>query len=272
MEIALTTGIWRLGVALLGLLFFAGWEWARPFRPPTQTRTTHYLTNLTFAAVNAITLNILISSLVVLYYDTLAHHRLGLFRRLELSDMANLIASFVFLDFIAYVWHRAYHEWPLLWRLHKVHHSDRDLDVTSASRFHILEETLSIAFKMLVGLAWGPSALAMAVYEAALLTMAQFQHVNIKLPGSSDRWIQKLLVTPNMHRIHHSDIPIQTNSNYSNLFSIWDRMFGTYTSEENQHRIVFGLKGYPRINDVSLRKLFWMPFTAKEAAGETAIR
>lgn len=246
-------------MAVLGLAIFSALEIFFQFRKPQESRIKHYLRNLFLGLSNGLILYITIGSLIVAYYEFLAKQGIGLLNILSLNSWTNIILSLIFLDFITYVWHFAYHKAPFLWRLHRVHHSDRDLDVTSASRFHLTEVALSSVFKMLVGLLWGPSAIALAVHEAALGAAAQFHHANIRIPEPWESIIRKILVTPDMHHIHHSDIHKQTDSNFSNLFSFWDKIFGTYTELTEHEKIIYGLKQYPRVDDVKFKRLIAMP-------------
>lgn len=224
-------------------------------------RPRHYLINLTLGALNAL-LNIGISSLIVGYYVGLEKRGIGLLHLRGLSGWANIGVSFLVLDCLTYLIHRAYHEIPSAWRLHKVHHSDLDLDVSSASRFHPGEILLSSAAKMGCGFLLGPSALALAWHEAWLLLAAQFQHANFRLPEHWESRLKTVLVTPDMHRIHHSAVTSQTNSNYSNLFSVWDRIFKTYVGAIDQKSVIIGLKEYRKPASVSLPKLLAMPFVS----------
>lgn len=268
MAIAIETGTWRLLISLGGLFLFSLTETLWPFKPRQEPQSKHYLVNLTMGAVNTLVLNITISSLVVAYFDWLSDRRFGLLNWMGVGKTANILFSFLFLDFMTYLWHWAYHEVPWMWRLHRVHHSDLDLDVTSASRFHLGELLWSTAFKMAVGFFWGTHPIALAVHEAGLLAAAQLQHANFRIPEPWEGWLKRLIVTPDMHRIHHSDNPRETNSNYSNFFSFWDRLFGTYTSPVNQERLRIGLKEYPKPADVTLGKLLAMPFREGPASAQ----
>jgi sterol desaturase/sphingolipid hydroxylase (fatty acid hydroxylase superfamily) len=260
MEVAIITSIWRFLVAFAGLATFGALEIFLPFRNPMESRIRHYFRNLVIGVSNGLILHITTGGIIVAYYDALAKRGIGLLNLFHLGKWSNILLSLAFLDFITYIWHRAYHEVPFLWRLHRVHHSDLDLDVTSASRFHLTEVALSSAFKMFVGLLWGPSAIALAVHEAALGAAAQFQHANIRIPEPWESLIRRILVTPDMHHTHHSNRIEETNSNYSNLFSFWDRLLGTYIHLSEQERIIYGLKEYSKLSDASLGKLFVMPF------------
>jgi sterol desaturase/sphingolipid hydroxylase (fatty acid hydroxylase superfamily) len=259
MEIAIVTGFWRFLVAFAGLATFSALEILFQFRRPLESKIKHYIRNISIGVSNGLIMYITVGSIIVAYYEALAKHGIGLLNLFHLDGWTNIILSLIFLDFVTYIWHMAYHKVPFLWRLHRVHHSDLDVDVTSASRFHLSEVAFSSGFKMLVGLLWGPSAIALAVHEAALGLAAQFQHANIRIPEPWESTIRLVFVTPDMHHIHHSDEVKETNSNYSNLFSIWDRLFGTYTELTEQEKIIYGLKDYPKIEDVSMKKLIAMP-------------
>lgn len=259
MEIALITSAWRFVVAVLGLSLFIGVEISFRFKEPLESRIKHYFRNLFLGLSNGLILHLTVGGLIVGYYHMLAKQGIGLMNFLHLGTWTNIAISLVFLDFLTYLWHRAYHEVPFLWRLHRVHHSDLDLDVTSASRFHISEVALSSAFKMIVGFLWGPSAIALAIHEAALGLAAQFHHSNIRLPEPWESRLRKIIVTPDMHHIHHSNEMKETNSNYSNFLSVWDRLLGTYIYFGDRERIVYGLKEYPTQREVSLKNLLLMP-------------
>ncbi len=266
MEIAIVTGIWRFLIAFGGLAIFGALEIFFQFRKPLESKIKHYIRNISIGVSNGLIMYITAGSFIVAYYEVLAKYGLGLLNLFHLNGWTDIILSLIFLDFVTYIWHMAYHRIPFLWRLHRVHHSDLDVDVTSASRFHLSEVALSSAFKMVVGLLWGPSAIALAVHEAALGLAAQFQHANIRIPEPWESIIRLLFVTPDMHHIHHSDRLKETNSNYSNLLSIWDRLFGTYTELTEHEKIIYGLKDYPKIGDVSMKKLIVMPLGHQCAA------
>jgi len=261
-NIALIASAWRLIASIAGLLIFSAWEIKQPSHKLAENRLRHYLRNISLGITNTLIMQIVMTSGVVAYYNFLTERNFGILNLLRLPSLANVVLSLIFLDFITYIWHRAYHEVPLLWRLHKVHHTDLDLDVTSASRFHVGEIIVSTVFKMAIGFLWGPGAFALALHETFLFAAAQFHHSNIKLPEPWESRLRAVIVTPDIHHIHHSSINTQTDSNYSNLFSIWDRLLGSYTSPANvsQETIVYGLKSYPDFKDVTLPKLLAMPF------------
>lgn len=186
---------------------------------------------------------------------------MGFLNWLGITGVPGILLTILFMDLITYVWHRAYHQIPVMWRLHRMHHSDRDLDVTSANRFHVLEILLSTSYRLAWFLAWGPTREAVLIFETAMLFSNQMQHSNIKLPGRLDEILRPVFVTPDMHRVHHSVVREETNSNFSAIFSFWDRLFKSYRFEGiSQERLKIGLPEYPKAQDVTLDKMLLMPF------------
>lgn len=242
-----------------GLFLFMAIENLFPFRKRVDPLLRHYGVNLLIAGGNAAILGVAFGWAVVAYARFLEARGIGLLHLFPVGLGWNIVLSLLFLDFVTYGWHLAYHRLPLLWRLHRVHHTDRDLDVTSASRFHLGEIGLSTLLRLGAMTLWGPAWLSIVVFEGALLLAAQFQHSNFRIPEPFDSAVRWLFVTPDMHRVHHSDLPAETNSNYSTIFSFWDRSIGTYRMAP-QERLVIGLKEYPRREDRTLFKLMAMPF------------
>jgi len=181
----------------------------------------------------------------------------GLMNQVDQPAMVAVIIAVVLLDLAIYLQHLLFHAVPLLWRLHMVHHADIDIDVTTGLRFHPVEIILSMLIKMAVTALLGVPALAVVIFEVVLNGMAMFNHANINLPVWTDRAIRILLVTPDMHRIHHSVIRRETNSNFGFNLSIWDRIFGTYAAspEAGQATMRIGLAQY---QDQPTHHLGWM--------------
>jgi sterol desaturase/sphingolipid hydroxylase (fatty acid hydroxylase superfamily) len=154
------------------------------------------------------------------------------------------------------------HMIPFFWRFHIVHHSDLDLDVSSGLRFHPIEIMGSMLFKIGLVFALGPAPIAMVIFEAVLNGMAQFSHSNITLPEKLDRWLRFVIVTPDMHRIHHSVEKKETNSNFGFNLSIWDRFLGTYIQDakREQPKIIIGVDQFRTSEEVSFKNLLLMPF------------
>jgi sterol desaturase/sphingolipid hydroxylase (fatty acid hydroxylase superfamily) len=186
----------------------------------------------------------------------------GLLNYLDWPVAVEMAVGVIFLDLMIYIQHVILHMIPFFWRFHKVHHSDLDLDVSSGFRFHPLEILGSMIYKLGLVAALGPSVMTVVVFEAILNGMAQFNHSNIKLPLGLDLILRKLIVTPDMHRIHHSVELNETNSNYGFNLSIWDRLLGTYIHDGKmpQPEIVIGVPEFRTPEQVSLLKLVIMPF------------
>lgn len=259
----LLTPIGLRGLASFGGLFlFMMIETLSPFRKRVDPIFRHYGLNLLIAGANAVIVGIAFGGAVIAYARFLEARQIGLLHLFSAPLGWNIVLSLLFLDFVTYLWHMAYHRWPLLWRLHRVHHTDRDLDVTSASRFHLGEVTLSILLRLGVMTVLGPAWASVVIFEGALLLAAQFQHSNFRIPGPFESYLRSVFVTPDMHRVHHSDVPGETNSNYSTIFSFWDRLMGTYRTAR-QERIVIGLKEYSNPEDRTFLKLMAMPFSRR---------
>ena len=243
-----------------GLLLLLLIENVQPFRKPVDLRWRRYTINFFLTGSNTLLLSLLLGGLLVSAYHSLEWQRFGLLHRLGIGDWPNVLLTVVWLDAVTYWWHRAYHGLPLMWRMHRVHHSDRDLDVTTSGRFHLTEMALSAVFRLGVIALWGPLVSAVVIFEIVFGLFNQLEHANIQLPPRLDRWLRAVFVTPAMHRVHHSHVPEHTNSNYSTVFSWWDRCFGTYRVIPQQGALVIGLPEYPRSEDVTLGKVLAMPF------------
>lgn len=193
----------------------------------------------------------------------------GLLNILKVPDGINILISVLVLDFSIYWQHVLVHTVPLFWRFHIVHHSDLDLDVSSGFRFHPVEIVFSMLYKIMIVLLLGPSVIGVVVFEAILNGMAQFSHSNITLPLGLDRALRWVLVTPDMHRIHHSVERDETDSNYGFNLSIWDRWFGSYNADgrKAQPKIDIGVPQFRKPDDVSFGKLIVMP--GRVQLGET---
>ncbi|MFN7056367.1 sterol desaturase family protein [Hyphomonas sp.] len=256
----LRTGIF-LGV-LAGLI---GLESLFPRKASVMPRLHRWLTNLSLGGLSAVAVR-LMGPLTVAGAALAAEAAgFGLFRLVDLPDWAAAALILVLLDLAMWAQHAAMHKVPLLWRMHRVHHTDRDLDVTSGLRFHPLEAAVSMLWKALVVFALGaPVAVALA-YEIALSTMALFTHANLRLPLWLDRALRLAIVTPDMHRIHHSMIRTETDSNYGNILSLWDRMFRTYTAEPEggQDGFTLGLEDWQDERPARLSAAAGMPFLRK---------
>lgn len=247
-----------IGVGGFVLLLLVESVW--PFRQRIESRWRRYAINLFIAGSNALLLSVLLGSLIVSIYHTFELHRFGLLYRLGLEGWGNVLLTVVGLDAVTYAWHRAYHGVPLLWRLHRVHHSDQEVDVTTSGRFHLTEMILSAIFRLGVIALLGASIASVVIFEIVFGFFNQLEHSNLRIPEPFETWLRWVVVTPALHRIHHSQIPQHTNSDYGTIFSFWDRCFGTYRFTEAQRALILGLPEYPYPSDVTFGKVLAMPF------------
>ena len=224
----------RLAVFLGLFTVFASVETLAPRRQRAQTRRKRWATNWAFTVANTLVLRMLAFAMPLLAVGAAmdaAAQGWGLFNVLTLPPWIEIIAAILILDFAIWAQHLITHKVPLLWRLHRVHHADLDMDVTTAIRFHPIEIGLSMILKIGIVYLLGPAAIAVILFEIILNGTAMFNHANIRLPLWLDRVVRKVLVTPDMHRVHHSVHRNEHDSNYGFALSIWDRMFKTYVDQ-----------------------------------------
>ncbi len=245
------------------LLMFVGvlavmsvWQMAAPKRELTQGYR-RWPANLGIVMLDSLVVRLLIPAGAMGAALWAAENGWGLFNLVELPGWAAVVVAVILLDMVIYAQHVLVHAVPLLWRLHMVHHSDRDIDVTTGLRFHPLEIIFSMLIKMSVVILLGVPALAVLIFEVVLNGMAMFNHSNVRLPKAVDTIIRILFVTPDMHRVHHSIIKQETNSNYGFNLSIWDRLFGTYIAqpEKGHQGMTIGLTQFL---DQPAHQLIWM--------------
>lgn len=227
-------------VLLLGGLWC--WESLDPFFQP-RNRLRHAGHNLAIAVFNTVVLALLFSSATVAVAATAAQNRWGLLHQFEAPGLVRGVLAIVLADAWLYVWHRANHRVALLWRFHRMHHSDNAMDVTTATRFHLGEHigssTLRLALIPLVGF----EAVHLLIYDTLVVAITMFHHANISI-GRWDVPLRAVIVTPFMHKVHHSRWQPETDSNYSTLFSWWDRLWGSFRMREDCSTIEFGLEQF----------------------------
>jgi sterol desaturase/sphingolipid hydroxylase (fatty acid hydroxylase superfamily) len=222
-------------IVFLGLFtLFASIEALVPRRHRSQPRSTRWLTNWAFSALNTVALRVLafiVPALAVGAALDASAQGWGLFNTLTLPGWVEIILAVLVFDFAIWLQHLVTHKVPVLWRFHRVHHADRDIDVTTAIRFHPVEIAFSMLLKIVLVYLLGPSAIAIILFEIILNGTAMFNHANMRLPLTVDAMLRRVLVTPDMHRVHHSVHRHEHDSNYGFSLSIWDRMFGTYIAQ-----------------------------------------
>ena len=189
----------------------------------------------------------------------------GIFNVLPFPPAAEALLAMIALDFALWLQHVASHKWPLLWSVHRMHHADPDIDVTTAIRFHPIEIGLSMLWKIVWVLALGASMMAVFVFEIFLNASAMFNHANVRLPLPLDGLVRQIFVTPDMHRIHHSVRASEHNTNYGFCLAIWDKLFATYTSEpaDGHEKMSIGLKEFQTEAPTGFAWSMGLPFTKK---------
>jgi len=221
----------RLGIFLGVLAAMAVWEWAAPRRRLTLPKLGRWTSNLGIVVLNTAVLRLLFPAAALGMAAFAAREGWGIFNYFAAPAWLALVISMVILDFAIYLQHVMFHAVPLLWRLHRVHHTDLDFDVTTGLRFHPIEIVVSMLLKCAVIAVLGPPLIAVMIFEVLLNASAMFNHGNVRLPLGLDRLLRALIVTPDMHRVHHSVEDHETNSNFGFNLSLWDRLFGTYRDQ-----------------------------------------
>ena len=259
MEIYLRGGLF---IGLLCLFILA--ESLFPRRQKAVKRGPRWLTNFGMTFISNLAVRLMEPVTAMLAAGYAIQKGWGFFNIIELPTIVSFILAIILLDLAIYAQHVATHKIPLLWRLHKVHHSDRDIDTTTALRFHPVEIIVSMLYKVGIILLLGPALLAVLIFEILLNGCAMFNHSNLKLPLWLDRVIRIFIVTPDMHRVHHSVHPSETNSNYGFSLSLWDRLFRTYKAQpkDGHEAMTIGLNEYQSDKPARLIWSLLLPFRA----------
>lgn len=248
-------------ISFAGVLLIMGtWEVLFQRKKTVDSKPRRWLNNLGLVAVDNLILQLGFIMLPVTFAAFAQSKGMGIFNQLSLPMWANWIVAVIIFDFIIYLQHVLFHFVPILWRLHQVHHSDLDIDVTTAIRFHPIEIILSLLVKLIAVAAFGFPPEAVLLFEVLLNTTAMFNHANIYIPTFMDKFIRRLIVTPDMHRVHHSVIMAESNTNFGFSLSIWDRICGTYQAQPaaGHDEMIIGL-AYAK-KPKSLIQLLLMPF------------
>lgn len=255
---------WRLGCFIGVLALMVLWEQLQPKRRSLLPASKRWPANLGIVVINTITLRLLIPAGAMSAALWSQSNGFGALQLVALPWWFTAIVGFLILDCAIYWQHRIFHRVPLLWRIHRMHHADTDFDTTTGLRFHPLEIVLSMFIKISVVTVFGISPVTVLIFEIVLNATSLFNHGNVALPGRLERPIRMLIVTQEMHRIHHSQLQRETDSNFSFNFSVWDRLFGSYTAQpaKGSDGIDIGLKEYPATRDsTKISYLLRIPFS-----------
>jgi len=245
-----------------GIIFFLILENYIAFRPSMLSKFQRWRINFSMQLCNLVAVDLgFVYLLKTIPFFSGSYH-FDLWAKLSLNSMTRIVATVLIFDLVTYFWHRINHEISFLWRFHRVHHTDLNLDVSSAARFHFIEITISTIIMYSIMLFLGASIIEMRIFNISLALFAQFCHSNIRLWKPLEQLCWWVIVPPAMHRIHHSDRQQETDSNYGTILSIWDRLFGTFQRNVVQEGIVFGLKEHKEPRKLMFLKLLALPFTS----------
>jgi len=244
----------------------AVWEVLTPARPLRLSKGLRWANNLTLVALNTLLVRLLFPAAAVGMAAFAAVQGWGLLNYAALPLWLAIVLSVVALDFVIWLQHVMVHAIPVLWRLHRVHHADPDYDLTTGTRFHPLEILLSMLIKFTAIVVLGPPVVAVVLFEVLLNATSMFNHGNVRLPAIADRILRWFVVTPDMHRVHHSVEDDETNSNFGFNLPWWDRLFGTYRDQPRAGHVgmTIGIHGYSQPRDVTwLPGLLALPFRGR---------
>lgn len=256
----------RLAVFAGVLAALLAWEELAPRRTPAPERLSRRINNAALLIVGTLILRAAVPVLAVGAALWAAQNGVGLFNLLALPLAVSVPLAVILLDLAIYGQHRLLHAVPWLWRLHRVHHADPDFDVTTALRFHPLEILASMASKLVLVVALGAPPLAVLIFEILLNALAMFNHANIALPARIDSALRRLIVTPDLHRIHHSVVPAEQQRNFGFNLSLWDRLFGTLQAQPQAGHTAMqiGLPGWRDARAQRLDRLLVQPFQSDD--------
>ncbi|MDP2080344.1 MAG: sterol desaturase family protein [Pseudotabrizicola sp.] len=259
----------RLAVFLGVLVGMAGWELAAPRRRQEIPRVIRWTNNLALVVVDTIILRLTFPILAVGLALMAEARGWGLFNALDVPFWLAAVLSVLLLDLAIYLQHVLFHSVPGLWRLHRMHHADLEFDVTTGLRFHPVEIVLSMVIKLAIVAALGAPAVAVLIFEVLLNATALFNHANVRLPAGLDRVLRWIVVTPDMHRVHHSVIPAETNSNFGFNLPWWDRLLGTYRAQPKagHEGMTIGIEQFRTQRDLWLDRMLMQPLRGPASGG-----
>jgi len=248
------------------LIAMALWELAAPRRRQTLSRTARWPSNLGIVIVDTLILRLLFPAGAVGLAVLAESRGWGVFNAIELPRWSAVLASVVALDLVLYLQHVLFHRTPALWRLHRMHHADLELDVTSGVRFHPAEIVLSMLIKLAAIAALGAPAIAVIIFEVLLNASSMFSHANVRIPIRLDALLRLMVVTPDMHRLHHSVIQRESNANFGFSLPWWDRLFHTYRAEPEagQEGMTLGLENFRSPRELRLDKMLLQPLRSDQ--------
>ena len=255
----------RLGIFLAVLVLVAAWEALSPRRARRFSRWRRWPGNLGLVALNTVVLRLLFPVAAVGMAWYAKDNGWGLFNAVQVPAALAVAATVVALDLIIYLQHVMFHAVPALWRLHRMHHADLDFDVTTGARFHPIEIALSMVIKLAAVVVLGAPPVAVLIFEVVLNATAMFNHGNLRLPLALDQVLRLFVVTPDMHRVHHSIVASETNRNFGFNLPWWDRLLGTYRAQPaaGHEAMTIGIEEFREPGDLRLDRMLVQPFRGR---------
>ncbi len=252
----------RLAIFLAVLGSVAAWEALSPRRVRGFSRWRRWPSNFGLVALNTVVVRLLFPAAAIGMAWYAKDNGWGLFNAIEIPAALAVILCVVALDLIIYLQHVMVHAVPALWRLHRMHHADLDFDVTTGARFHPIEIVLSMVIKLAAVVVLGAPPVAVVIFEVVLNATAMFNHGNLRLPLAVDRVLRLVVVTPDMHRVHHSIVPSEANSNFGFNLPWWDRLLGTYRDQPaaGHEAMTIGIAQFREADDLRLDRMLTQPF------------
>ncbi len=248
----------RLTVFLSLIVILGGAQRLFPRRKPSQPQLKRWLTNFSLVILDSLIVRLTLGLILPVTVSNWAQEQnIGLFNITNMSYALAVVISVIFLDALIYWQHRIFHKIPILWRLHRVHHYDADYDLSTALRFHPVEIILSVLVKNTAIILLGAPAAAVILFEVILNGMALFNHANLALPNKADRFLRRFIVTPDMHRVHHSIYSNEMHSNFGFNLSIWDRLFSSYVPQPKDGHTKM-IIGQPDTGKLPTNSLVWL--------------
>jgi sterol desaturase/sphingolipid hydroxylase (fatty acid hydroxylase superfamily) len=247
-------------ITVLGLM--ASWEMLAPRRPLTTSKVRRWIANLSVVVIDAILIRLLFAAGAVGAAMLATEQNWGILNHLPWPSWIETILGVIALDFALYLQHVMFHAVPLFWRFHMMHHADLDCDVSTGLRFHPVEVILSMIIKLAAIAVLGPSPQAVLTFEVLLNATSMFNHSNVRIPASAEVALRWLVVTPDMHRVHHSILPRETNTNFGFNLPWWDRLLGTYRPQPagGHEEMGLGLQQFRDPSRLTITRILLLPF------------
>lgn len=253
----------RMFLFMGGLLIFLIWELLAPYRHVTVSKLKRWIINLAFTGFNNIILSLLFAATITQACQYVSVNRLGILNSIEVPYWQKILITILILDFMLYIWHLLNHVVPFFWDLHRVHHCDLNMDVSTATRFHIGELAISKVITIFLILFLGVDLYGLFLFETLVIMATQFHHSSLKIPVWFEKIFWILFVPPSMHRIHHSVVIKERDSNYGIILSVWDRILGTLLTNIDQTEIRIGVGSYQKQEKLNFHHLLIMPLTRR---------